>query len=277
MAATRISGMINAMPFGLFQRNKQAAVISDALWSQATAQFSFIAQQPEDEQQRLRALAQQFIAQKEWHGAGGFELTDEVMVAIAAQACLPVLHLSLDLFDSFVGVVVYPSGFVVPKSEVDEAGVVHEWDEEASGEAWAGGPVVLSWEDASTPDADAGYNVVVHEFAHKLDMADGVDDGIPMLDPRFHQGLSRAVFAHALESAYDAFNAHLDMLPDNESIEEIWGIDVYAAQHPVEFFAVSVESLLTRGTVTVEHPLHDWFALLARYLCLPSSGASRAP
>jgi MtfA peptidase len=269
--------MINAMPFDLFRRSAPAAVISDALWSRATTPFLFIAKQSEAEQQRLRALAQHFIAQKEWHGAGGFELTDEVMVAIAAQACLPVLHLSLDLFDSFVGVVVYPSGFVVPKSEIDDAGVVHEWDEEASGEAWVGGPVVLSWEDASTPDTDAGYNVVIHEFAHKLDMADGVDDGIPVLDPRFHQGLSRAAFVQTLESAYDAFNAHIDAQPPSETIEEIWGMDVYAAQHPVEFFAVSVECLLTRGSVTADHPLHSWFALLERYLRLPSGNVSTVP
>jgi Mlc titration factor MtfA (ptsG expression regulator) len=242
--------------------------ISDALWTQATGGYPFIAAQPAAEQEQLRILAQRFIAQHEWAGAGGFELTDAVIVAIAAQACLPVLRLSLDLYDHFVGIVVYPSGFLIPKSEVDEDGVVHEWTEEASGEAWAGGPVILSWEDVSASGLPAGYNVVIHEFAHKLDMADGTDDGIPIFDARYHQELDRSAFAQTLEQTYQSFCEATNTLDDDA--ETLWNIDLYAAHHPVEFFAVSVETLLTTGMPAHGHALYSWFALLARYLRLPT-------
>jgi MtfA peptidase len=263
--------MINGMRTGLFRFLQPASTkIPDAVWVRSTAPFDFIARLPVAEQHRLRSLSEQFIARREWHGAAGFTLTDEVIVAIAAQACLPVLHLSLDLYDSFVGVVVYPSGFRVPKTEVDEAGVLHEWTEEASGEAWSGGPVVLSWEDASSPDTSSGYNVVIHEFAHKLDMADNIEDGIPVLDPRFHGGIDRSEFAHVLSDAYLQFCAALDALPTDTQIESLWGIDVYAAEHPVEFFAVSVEFLLSAEGSLTDHTLWQWFALLRKYLCLPA-------
>jgi MtfA peptidase len=265
--------MIDRMISQLFG-TRTVPVIADALWTRAISSFGFITQQPPAVQERLRTLCAQFIAEHEWAGAGGFELTDEVIVAIAAQACLPVLHLSLDLYDQFVGIVVYPSGFLIPKSEVDEHGIVHEWTEQASGEAWAGGPVILSWEDASAADLPHGYNVVVHEFAHKLDMADGVDDGIPVLDPRFHGQIDHEVFARLLHDAYEAFCSAAEEC--DEQTEHLWNIDLYAAQHPVEFFAVSVETLLTTDAPTQDLPLAPWFALLRRYLRLPEDASSKA-
>jgi Mlc titration factor MtfA (ptsG expression regulator) len=256
----------------LFKRSgfsNQAGSISDPLWEASVLPYRFIAALPPADQRRLRAMAEDFIQQKEWHGAGGLELTNEIIVAIAAQACLPVLHLSLDLYDRFTGVVVYATGFLVEKTEVDDAGVVHEWTEEASGEAWPGGPVIISWEDASAQNGIAGYNVVVHEFAHKLDMADGLDDGIPVLDPRFHQGLLRREFSQVLDSAFTRFATEAEEFDGEELPSNIWGLDPYAAEHPVEFFAVSAEYLLTHGGETWPHPLTDWFRLLARYFRLP--------
>jgi MtfA peptidase len=243
--------------------------LADALWHDATARFDFVTRLPADSQAQLRVLAAQFIAQHEWTGAGGFALTDTVMVAIAAQACLPVLHLSLDLYDRFVGIVVYPSGFLIPKTEMDEDGVVHEWTEEASGEAWPGGPVILSWEDACAASLDTGYNVVIHEFAHKLDMADGVDDGIPVMDARFHRHINRTAFERTLADAYERFCEAADTLEEDFDSHALWNIDLYGTQHPAEFFAVSVETLLTCGAPDADHPLAAWFALLASYLKWP--------
>ena len=123
------------------------------------------------------------------HGAGGLELTDEIRLAIAVQAVLPVLNLGLDLYGGWVGIVVYPGEFRVRRQEPDEDGVVHEWDDELSGEAWPGGPVLLSWEDVTLGTAapedggEPGYNVVIHEFAHKIDMLNGEADGYPAPHP----------------------------------------------------------------------------------------------
>jgi Mlc titration factor MtfA (ptsG expression regulator) len=102
----------------------------------------------DDEQLRLRALAEDFLAEKEFTAAGGLELSDAICVSIAAQGCLPILELGLDYYRGWVGVIVYADEFIIPRSVEDEFGVVHEYQELASGEAWEGGPLLISWRDA---------------------------------------------------------------------------------------------------------------------------------
>ena len=116
-------------------------------------------------------------------GANGLEITDEIALSVAAQAVLPVLHLGLEWYDDFVGIVVHPDEVVAKRTSVDESGVVHDWEEVISGEAMDRGPVMLSWRDVSSAGdrAHEGYNVVVHEFVHKIDMRDGKPDGCPPL------------------------------------------------------------------------------------------------
>ena len=138
---------------------------------------------------RLKKLCESLLDQRTFTGAGGLDLSDDIAVSIAAQASLPVLNLTLDLYRDMAGIIVYPSSFIVPQSAIDEAGVVHEWREPVSGEAVdAGGAVVLSWEDASDINAP-GFNVVIHEFAHKIDMSDGVANGCPPFLAGYHQDI----------------------------------------------------------------------------------------
>ncbi|HWV90319.1 MAG TPA: M90 family metallopeptidase [Burkholderiales bacterium] len=139
--------------------------IDDSLWQQATSRLRFIPQTP-----KMRELSLLFLAEKQFVGARELEVTDAMRLSIAAQACLPVLELGLDWYAGFTGIVVYPGDFRVRRSEIDEHGVVHEWDDELAGEAMPGGPVVLSWDAAAN---DPQMNVVIHEFAHKLDMLSG--------------------------------------------------------------------------------------------------------
>ena len=115
---------------------------------------------------------------------------------------------------------------------MDEFGVVHEYDEQASGEAWEGGPLLISWQDAQM--AGEGYNVVIHEFAHKLDMQNGEVDGIP----RLPTDMSRAKWKAVLMTAYEDFRALVD---EAEAHGEETLLDPYAAEHPGEFFAVMSE------------------------------------
>ena len=197
--------------------------IEDALWREATGRLRFIPQTP-----KLRSLALLFLAEKQFSGTHGLEVTDEMRVSIAAQACLPVLELGLDWYAGFSGIVVYPGDFRVRRSETDEDGVVHEWDDELAGEAMPGGPVVLSWDATAN---DAGMNVVIHEFAHKLDMLNGAADGLPPL----HAAMDRAAWAGAFEEAYQGF---CDAV---ERGKETW-LDPYAAEHASEFFAVISEA-----------------------------------
>ena len=153
--------------------------LPDSLWRQTLASLPFLAALDEDEKTRLKQLTEDFLASKEFSAAEGLQLTDEICVSIAAQGCLLVLNLGLEQYRDWVGVIVYADEFVIPRRVEDEFGVVHEYDDVASGEAWDGGPLLVSWRDAQM--AGEGYNVVIHEFVHKLDMLNGEVDGVPPL------------------------------------------------------------------------------------------------
>jgi len=178
--------------------------------------------------QKLKDLALLFLAEKQFTGTHGLEVSDAMRLSIAAQACLPILELGLDWYSGWTGVVIYPGDFRVRRTEVDEDGVVHEWDDELAGEAMPGGPVVLSWDAAAH---DPLMNVVIHEFAHKLDMLDGVADGRPPL----HAGMDGRAWQKAFEEAFAGFSDALERGRDT------W-LDPYAAEHPAEFFAVISEA-----------------------------------
>ena len=114
--------------------------IDEALWQQAFAGLPFLRGLSSSDLTRLRELAVLFLAEKEMHGADGFELTDDVRLSIALQACLPILNLGLDQYDDWVGVVIYAGEFRVTREEMDEDGVMHEFEDELSGEAWESCP-----------------------------------------------------------------------------------------------------------------------------------------
>lgn len=205
-------------------------------WRRVEAGLPLLDRLGPDERQRLRELAREFVAAKEWSGARGLVLTADIQLAVALQACLPVLKLGLDWYRGWVGIVVYPGNFVIPRQTLDAAGVVHEYDDEALGEAWQGGPVLVSWFGAAA--AHAGINVVIHEFAHKLDMSNGEVDGLPAL----HEGMSRRDWSAAFEPAYEDFCRRVDR-------GERTHLDPYAAEHPAEFFAVMSEAFFETPTL----------------------------
>ena len=152
----------------------QPAPIPDDLWRATLLGHRFLARLLPHEQARLRRLAAHFLAQKEFTGAHGLQVTDGMAVAVAAQACLPLLHLggarrpeqALALYDDFVGIVLQPGPAIAPRQRRDEAGVVHRYAETLLGEAMPGGPVMLNWPDVAAADAQAlrGSNVIIHEF-----------------------------------------------------------------------------------------------------------------
>jgi len=261
----------------LFNRRKPD--IPGALWGECLERLPFLDRLSQDELSRLKSLCEEILARKTFTGAAGFTLTDEVAVLIAAQAALPVLNLTLDLYDDMAGIIVYPSAFMIPQSEMDEAGVVHEWHEPASGEAvHAGGAVILSWEDAQESDAP-GYNVVIHEFTHKIDMARGAANGCPPFLGEFHRGITPAEWKRTFTQAYDDFLRRVDerdaLLPadfdDNRPghaalYDELFGdlpLDPYAARHPAEFFAVASEAFFV-----LPEPLAEDYPEVFRLLSL---------
>lgn len=206
--------------------------VSEQQWQAAEYPLPFLDRLTSAERQRLRNMAREFIAAKEWSGARGMQLTAPMQLSIALQACLPVLNLGLDWYRGWVGVVVYPGDFVIPRQVMDEAGVVHEYDDEVLGEAWEDGPVLVSWFDDMNPLGDV--NIVIHEFAHKLDMTNGEVDGMPAL----HEGMSRTEWIAAFEPAYEDFRRRVKVAEMRGAETEI---DPYAAEHPSEFFAVLSE------------------------------------
>jgi hypothetical protein len=233
------------------------AALPDALWGEALAALPFLAIYTEDELLELRELCVLFLDAKGIIGARGHEVTPLQRVAIALQACVPVLNLDLALYDGFENIVVYPDEFVPGWEWEDDAGVVHTMDEPLAGEAMPRGPVILSWPDvAASADWDvAGMNLVIHEFAHKFDMRNGEANGCPPLPP----DLPAQVWQQTLHAADDDFCARVDR-------GEHTAIDPYAADDPAEFFAVLSEVFFAEPCLLLgEYPdVYAKFAQLYR-------------
>lgn len=215
---------------------------------------------------RLTALASRFLARKNIVGAAGFDVDDTVRWTIALLACLPILELDLRAYADFVDVIVYPDRFLVDRSQVDEAGVVHESRDVLSGEAMDLGPVVLAWPDIVDDQDRAGSCVVIHEFVHKLDMAGGGPDGIPVGAEARVPGWRRTIefsyadFCDRLDAVETAIPAHIDPEgPDADAWYGQLGLDPYAATDRAEFLAVAGEAFFSRpDTLRAHYPqLHE--------------------
>lgn len=254
-----------------------AVEVPDDAWNAALAAVPFATRLTAEQRDRLRALVGEFLASKEMAGAGGLQLTAAIQLHIAIQACLPILELGLHWYRGWKSIVVYPGEFVVPRRLADVDGVVHEYEEPLSGEAWEGGPLILSWDDAARAGREpAPYSVVIHEFTHKLDMLDGDADGCPPFDARLHAGLHRAEWERTLEDAFERFNAELDLIeaelpadvdPESEAADRYFAhlpLDAYAAHDRAEFFAVSSEAFFV-DAARLQLAFPEWYALLARF------------
>ena len=204
--------------------------VTDAAWHAVRQSLPIVATLSERDAETLRALADSFLRSKALEGAGGFELDDEARIVVAAQACIPILALGMEAYTGWRSVIVYPGEFVSRGTSVDETGVEHEWEEERTGESWFQGPVVLSWEDVAASGRLEGYNVVIHEMAHKLDMLNGDANGFPPL----HAGMDGANWYRVFSRAFEDLVARVDA-------GEETAIDDYAAEGPDEFFAVTSE------------------------------------
>jgi Mlc titration factor MtfA (ptsG expression regulator) len=219
--------------------------IDDVLWQRVVGELAILDRLTDAELSQLRDLATLFLHQKTFVGAHGLEVNDYMRVVVAAQACLPILNLGLDYYRGWYTVILYPDSFVAHREVVeDETGVVHTGYEELDGESAEGGPVVLAWHEARPqPDAEA-YNVVLHEFAHKLDEFNGGANGLPPL----HADMSVAKWSGVMNAAFEAFNAAIDRGEEPP-------FDDYAGTDPAEFFAVISELFFTvPDTLLAEYP-----------------------
>jgi len=218
--------------------------IDDGLWAATLGLLPILNGLSATESDRLRHLTTLFLARKRFEPALGMELDPGMRLRIAVQACLPILYLGSEWYDDWRTVIVYPGEFIRPRSEVDAAGVMHEWSEVLRGESWDRGPVVLSWSDVEASGYGEGYNVVIHEMAHKLDGLNGQVDGFPPL----HPGMPIPDWTQTFRSAFEALEATL-------ARNEVPAIDPYAAESPAEFFAVINEYFFeTPERLRADHP-----------------------
>lgn len=203
--------------------------ISDELWLPLTT-MPILRGLKASELQRLKVLAAWFLHTKSISPVKDIEFSDPMRLVLAVQAVLPILNLGFDAYDDWQEIIIYPSQFVTPTSERDRHGFVHEGEQVLAGQARSDGPVLLSWHDVMEAPWQDGFNVVIHELAHKLDMRNGFPNGNPPLHHGMNQDHWQAAFSHAF----------IDLQHKARS-DEYSPIDLYAATTPAECFAVCSE------------------------------------
>jgi hypothetical protein len=205
---------------------------------------AYAAQLDADERRELEGLVQIFLAEKHFEGCGGLELTDEIRVTIAAEACRLLLHRETDIYPQLVSVLVYPSAYKA-KRRTQEGRVVIEREDALLGESRVRDAVVLSWDHVlASARHVGGGNVVLHELAHQLDAEDGAMDGAPALENRARY----ASWARVLGEEFAELSQRLHEGRPSD-------IDGYGATNPAEFFAVITEMFFERGAaLKAKHP-----------------------
>ena len=193
---------------------------------------------------QLRTLIKQFLHQKHFTGAGGLEITDEIRVTIAAEACMLLLNRKTNVYPALRFIIVYPTAFVVNRAQGDVDGIVSEGRRGLLGESWSNGKVILAWDNVlhgSSNFAD-GQNVVLHEFAHQLDSESGNTNGAPILVGKN----CLRTWASTLSEEFDELQK--DAWEGRKSL-----IDHYGATNPAEFFAVSTETFFEKPRQMARH------------------------
>lgn len=204
------------------------------LWVEVLEQHPILARLTGDETAILKGLTTLFLAEKQFECVQGLVLDDRQKASIAVQACLPILHLDLDWYKDWHTLILIPREFKETRRDHDGA-LVHEYDEELGGEVMELGPVILSYRDVEDSGWGEGYNVVIHEMAHKLDLRSGSYDGCPPL----HRGMSYQEWGQSFTEAFRDLERKVKRL--GKRAEKVLPIDPYAATDPAEFFAVCSE------------------------------------
>jgi Mlc titration factor MtfA (ptsG expression regulator) len=210
---------------------------------------------PADLQQQLRKLVVQFLHQKKFVGCAGLEVTDEMAVTIAGQACLLLLNRPSKVYPALHTILVYPSEFVAQRAEVGPGGVITPGRQSMLGESWDDGRVVLSWDDVQRGAGDwtDGHNVVLHEFAHQLDSESGRANGAPYLgNPATYREWSEVL-------SRNFQNLRMHAMHRMETV-----MDPYGATNPAEFFAVATETFFEKPYQMAAHHA-ELFAEFKKY------------
>ncbi len=199
------------------------------------------------QQEAVRRTTRVMVAEKNWEGLRGLEMTDEIRVTIAAQAGWLTCGMAEQYFDRVQSILVYPDAYVAPGKILTKGGIVLEGESPRVGEAWYRGPVILAWDDVRRGglSTNHGHNLVLHEFAHQLDMLNGADaDGVPVIEEQDRAERWLAVTDREYRRLVHDCEAGRHTL-----------LDCYGATNKAEFFAVATESFFQLPRKTrLEHP-----------------------
>lgn len=230
---------------------------TDSEWESAVADWPVIENYQGSERDALRNMTFRFLVRKDFAGGADFQFSDAMCLKIATMACVPVLHLGLDWYDHFYTVIIYEGDFVPNRPHQTVDGVVHTKNPGLSGEAWLRGPLILSWQSVAQtgPTARNGKpgNVVIHEFAHKLDMLRDGANGAPPMHPDMKPGEWHDIFSAAWDRLQQASHQH-KKLP----------VDSYSLTSPAEFFAVCSETFFEAPT-HMKADMPDVYRLLSQF------------
>lgn len=204
---------------------------------------------PDSLKEQLHGLVNVFLAEKNFEGCGGLELTNEIKVTIAAQACILLLNRKTKYFPKLGTILVYPHTYVA-KTVSSDGTIIIDGQSVRLGESWQNGPVVLAWDSVKggTLNITDARNVVLHEFAHQLDQEDGTADGAPILERRSRYAMWARVLSKEYEDLQKQKRKH------RRSI-----LNKYGATNPAEFFAVATETFFEKSKqMEKKHPeLYD--------------------
>jgi Mlc titration factor MtfA (ptsG expression regulator) len=231
----------------LFRNRRRRAVMArpfpDA-WRESLRRMRLYRILDENERVELRRKVAVFLDEQRFEGCAGLELTDEIRVTIAAQACLLLLGRPDEHYPRLGSILVYPDRYIAPMTQRMPDGSLASRPQTRLGEAWLGGNVVLSWRDAERGAVDAhdGHNVILHEFAHTLDGADKNMNGTPRLEHK----CCYASWARVLGGEFTTLRRNLRS-------GRISLLHPYAATNPAEFFAVSTETFFEQPNLLREH------------------------
>jgi MtfA peptidase len=233
-------------PFGAIRAARRRRIlenepIDEGLWAWAVGEHPIFAGLGQADLAELRSLATIFLGEKAMYYAEGLEEDPRLLVSVAAQACLPILRPGSDWYDDWETIYLVPEEFLTHLREVDASGVAYEYDDELAGQVMELGPIVLSAKDVDASGWGEGYNVVIHELAHKLDDRNGSLDGMPPLPG----GVTERDWDAAFGPAYESLRAKTAR-PGRKRKGTLADIDEYGAESPSEFFAVSCEYFFER-------------------------------
>ncbi|MBD0335072.1 MAG: zinc-dependent peptidase [Cyanobacteria bacterium Co-bin13] len=215
-----------------------------------------------EERQRLQGHIQVFLAEKQFIGCRGLQVSEEMKVTIAAVACLLLLNERGTYFPKLKSILVYPDAYIVTQPAANGPYVVEERQEARLGESWLQDQVLLTWQEiqADTRSWQDGHNLILHEFAHQLDQEDSKAEGVPILKKRADYARWCEVMSVAYEQLCQAVRRRYPTVMDS-----------YGTKNPAEFFAVATETFFERPKqLRAHHPA--LYAQLQAYYELDPAG-----